>query len=415
MRNLIRGLIAALSLATLPVVSDAGVFVGVSVNIAPPELPVYVQPAPPAAGYLWIPGYWAWGDEDYYWVPGTWALAPSVGLLWTPGYWGWDSGVYIWNGGYWGRHVGFYGGVNYGFGYFGDGYAGGRWRGDQFYYNRSVTNVSTTNITNVYNTTVVNNTTVNRVSFNGGSGGVAARPNAAQLAAQREHHVGFTPGQRLHEQKARGDNSLRASVNGGRPPIAATQKPAVFSGRGVVAAHGASPAGREPRAPAQATNRSDRPSQAQRPATANHAGSAQTDRPSQAQRPATANHAAGPQTDRPPQAQRPAMANHAAGAQTDRPPQTPRPTDRPIMNQQSRERGNAAAQSPRAPNPGAGRAGPEGGPRAAPGYPQPQARAPAQPGAAPPGGAPAHQAPARERQAAPRPGNERPEERGRGQ
>ncbi len=224
MRNLFRALIAALLLATLPVVSDAGVFVGVSVNIAPPELPVYVQPPPPAAGYIWIPGYWAWADEDYYWVPGTWALAPSVGLLWTPGYWGWESGVYIWNGGYWGRHVGFYGGVNYGFGYFGDGYAGGRWRGDQFYYNRSVTNVNTTNITNVYNTTVVNNTTVNRVSFNGGSGGVAARPNPAQLAAQREHHVAFTPGQRLHEQKARGDNSLRASVNGGRPPIAATQK-----------------------------------------------------------------------------------------------------------------------------------------------------------------------------------------------
>jgi len=276
MRNLIRALIAALSLATLPVVSDAGVFVGVSVNIAPPELPVYVQPPCPAAGYIWIPGYWAWADEDYYWVPGTWALAPAVGLLWTPGYWGWESGVYVWNGGYWGRHVGFYGGVNYGFGYFGDGYEGGRWRGDRFYYNRSVTNITNTNITNVYNTTVVNNVTANRVSFNGGSGGVAARPNAVQLAAQREHHVEFTPGQRLHEQKARGDNSLRASVNGGRPPIAATQKPAVFSGHGVVAAHGASAAG--PRAPAQATNRSDRPSQAQRPAMTNRAAGPQTDR-----------------------------------------------------------------------------------------------------------------------------------------
>ncbi len=226
MRNLIRALIAALSLAALPVVSDAAVFVGVSVNIAPPELPVYVQPPCPAAGYIWIPGYWAWGDEDYYWVPGTWALAPSVGLLWTPGYWGWESGVYIWRDGYWGPHVGFYGGVNYGFGYGGEGYEGGRWRGNQFYYNRSVTNISNTNITNVYNRTVVNNVTVNRVSFNGGSGGVAARPNAAQLAAERDHHVGFTPGQREHEQKARGDNSLRASVNGGRPPIAATQKPA---------------------------------------------------------------------------------------------------------------------------------------------------------------------------------------------
>ena len=44
MRYLIRGLIAAALLAALPVISDAAVFVGVSVNIAPPVLPVYVQP-----------------------------------------------------------------------------------------------------------------------------------------------------------------------------------------------------------------------------------------------------------------------------------------------------------------------------------------------------------------------------------
>jgi len=250
MRNLIRGLIAALSLATLPVMSDAGVFVGVSVNIAPPELPVYVQPPIPAAGYIWIPGYWAWGDEDYYWVPGTWALAPSVGLLWTPGYWGWGDGVYLWNAGYWGPHVGFYGGINYGYGYGGFGYEGGYWRGREFYYNRSVTNITNTNITNVYNTTVVNNVTANRVSFNGGNHGVAARPAAAELHAAHEQHVGLTSVQREHEQKARSEPTLRASANGGRPPIAATQRPATFSGRGVVAAHGAPAAGRTPAAAA---------------------------------------------------------------------------------------------------------------------------------------------------------------------
>ena len=30
------------------------------VNIAPPVLPVYVQPVCPGDGYLWTPGYWAW-------------------------------------------------------------------------------------------------------------------------------------------------------------------------------------------------------------------------------------------------------------------------------------------------------------------------------------------------------------------
>jgi len=133
MRNLIRALIAALSLATLPVVSDAGVFVGVSVNIAPPELPVYVQPPCPAAGYIWIPatgrgltrtttGY----PEPGHWRP-RWACCgrPDTGLG--------ERRVCL-ERRYWGRHVGFYGGVNYGFGYFGDGYEGGRWRGDRFYY-----------------------------------------------------------------------------------------------------------------------------------------------------------------------------------------------------------------------------------------------------------------------------------------
>ena len=176
MRNLIRALIAAFTLIAVPVVSQAGLFVGVSVGIPPPALPVYVQPPCPAPGYIWMPGYWAW-DDGYYWVPGTWVLAPAVGVLWTPGYWGWAEGAYVWNAGYWGPHVGFYGGIDYGFGYGGVGYQGGYWRGNQFYYNRSVTNVSNnTEIHNVYNKTVVNNTTINNVSYNGGPGGASARP-----------------------------------------------------------------------------------------------------------------------------------------------------------------------------------------------------------------------------------------------
>ena len=89
MRNLIRGLMSALVLAALPLAANASVALGISVNFAPPELPVYVQPEIPAPGYIWTPGYWAWSPAGYYWVPGTWVLPPAVGLLWTPGYWGW--------------------------------------------------------------------------------------------------------------------------------------------------------------------------------------------------------------------------------------------------------------------------------------------------------------------------------------
>jgi hypothetical protein len=121
-RRFMRSFVPALALAALPVASFAGIAVGVSITLAPPALPVYVQPAPPAADYIWTPGYWAWGDDDYYWVPGTWVQAPTPGYLWTPGYWGWSSGAYLWHAGYWGPHVGFYGGVNYGFGYGGVGF-----------------------------------------------------------------------------------------------------------------------------------------------------------------------------------------------------------------------------------------------------------------------------------------------------
>jgi len=121
----VRAALAGLALAALPMASFAFVSVGISVDFAPPALPVYVQPPCPAVGYIWTPGYWAWDDGDYYWVPGTWVLAPAPGLLWTPGYWGWGDGAYLWHAGYWGPHVGFYGGINYGYGYGGVGFEGG--------------------------------------------------------------------------------------------------------------------------------------------------------------------------------------------------------------------------------------------------------------------------------------------------
>src|SRR5579863_8751958 len=123
--------------------------VAISVRVGPPALPVYVQPACPEDGYLWTPGYWAYGDDGYYWVPGVWIAPPTPGFLWTPGYWGYGGGIYGWHGGYWGPHIGFYGGVNYGFGYGGVGFVGGEWRGGVFAYNSAVANFGSVHITNV--------------------------------------------------------------------------------------------------------------------------------------------------------------------------------------------------------------------------------------------------------------------------
>jgi hypothetical protein len=221
-----------------PASSGAQVSVGIAVAFAPPDLPIYEQPICPEEGYIWTPGYWAYDYDfgDYYWVPGTWVLAPEVGFLWTPGYWGWGGSGFIFYEGFWGPMVGFYGGINYGYGYFGHGYGGGRWDGGHFFYNRSVNNVNVTIIHNVYNTTVVNERNVTRVSYNGGNGGINERPRPEEEAAARARHLPPVPDQRQHVQAARSNPQLRASVNRGKPPIAATPKPAAFNERGVVPA-----------------------------------------------------------------------------------------------------------------------------------------------------------------------------------
>jgi hypothetical protein len=222
----------------IPVASNAQIAVGISVHIGPPVLPVYAQPICPAPGYIWTPGYWAHNDDDYYWVPGTWVMAPEPGLLWTPGYWGFNEGLYVWHGGYWGPHVGFYGGINYGFGYTGVGFWGGEWRGREFVYNRSVTNVNTTIIHNTYNRTViVNNTTINNVSYNGGPHGIQARPSERERIAEHEHHFEARREQVEHEHAARSDRSQWASLNHGRPAVAASGRPGDFH-HDVVAARG---------------------------------------------------------------------------------------------------------------------------------------------------------------------------------
>src|SRR6202790_2670435 len=201
----------ALVMVFMPARSSAQISVGVAVHIGPPALPVYEQPICPGAGYLW-----------------------------TPGYWGWGGGGYFFHAGYWGPHVGFYGGINYGFGYGGVGFFGGRWNGGVFAYNTAVMHVNTTVIHNTYvDRTVINNVTVNNhVSYNGGTGGISARPTSAELTAEHEHHIAPTSMQTQHEHTASTNRALLASENHGKPAIAATAKPGEFTGHGVVAARG---------------------------------------------------------------------------------------------------------------------------------------------------------------------------------
>lgn len=306
----ISSLIFASFLALVSLGGSAATFaqigIGISVGFAPPELPVYEQPLCPGDGYIWTPGFWAYDDNDgdYYWVPGTWVEAPQVGYLWTPPYWGWGGEGYRFHEGYWGTEVGFYGGISYGFGYFGNGYEGGRWDHDRFYYNRSVNNVNINEVHNVYNTTVINNNTnINRVSYNGGNGGVNFQPTAQQQAVAQQRHIPPVAVQNQHFQAARSDQQLRASVNHGAPPVAATAKPAAFHGQGVVA--GRANTTYTPPANRGGNNgnaNNSRPNEANRPA-------ANSNKVNEANRPNTS----GNNSNRPP-------ANSNTGGNPNRPP-----------------------------------------------------------------------------------------------
>jgi hypothetical protein len=141
---------------------------------------------------------------------------PKLAFLWTPGYWDYSGGVYVWHAGYWGPHVGFYGGINYGFGYGGTGYYGGRWEGRTFYYNTAVTNVNRAIVRNTYVDRTNHVMTNSRVSFHG-PGGVTARPTAQQRVAMRERHIQATAAQMAHQQQAAKNRNHLASVNRSHP------------------------------------------------------------------------------------------------------------------------------------------------------------------------------------------------------
>jgi hypothetical protein len=166
--------------------SDPGAEDEVQATEAPPPLPDEEQTACPDEGYLWTPGHWARNAAAFYWVPGAWVEPPQVDVLWTPGYWEFVRAVYVFHRGYWAGHIGYYGGINYGFGYFGVGFSGGRWSNHSFAYNRAVSHVDERVIHNLYNESV-NTARMNRVSYNG-PGGSTSLITAQERAVERERH-----------------------------------------------------------------------------------------------------------------------------------------------------------------------------------------------------------------------------------
>src|ERR1035437_8467738 len=224
-----RWLLLTLLLALIPASIHAQVVF--SVGFAPPEMPSYEQPYCPEPNMMWMPGYWAYDQDqgDYYWVPGAWVSAPYDGALWTPPYWGWLGGHYRFHSGYWGRHVGYYGGVDYGYGYGGIGYSGGEWQGNDFRYNTAITRVDQNRIHSTYSDrTIVQRNTIannNRVAYSGGPGGIQHTANAQEQVAARDKHTAPTSFQTQHATASRSDKTSFAKTNGGHPQNVVAAKP----------------------------------------------------------------------------------------------------------------------------------------------------------------------------------------------
>jgi hypothetical protein len=145
----------------------------VSSAATPPLLSEEDQPPLSQDGLLWTPGYWYWRNQGYFWIHGAWVRPPQFGLLWTPAYWSSAGTVFVFHPGHWGSTVGFYGGVNYGYGYFGNGYTGGHWIGNSFAYNSSVNHVNPAVAHHTYAESVTNQGSRGVLSYSGGvrSGG----------------------------------------------------------------------------------------------------------------------------------------------------------------------------------------------------------------------------------------------------
>lgn len=101
-RRSVLGLLSGMSiLASIP---GFAARVGVVVGVAPPAPIAEPIPPPPAPGYVWQPGYWAWNGVQYVWVPGRYVLAPFPGAIWIGGEWiRHDHHGWVWRPGHW-RH-----------------------------------------------------------------------------------------------------------------------------------------------------------------------------------------------------------------------------------------------------------------------------------------------------------------------
>jgi hypothetical protein len=68
----------------------------------PPPAPLQETQSPqPSPQDVWIPGYWAWRNNQQQWIPGHWEVPPHPGATWIPARWEQRGSEYVFVDGYW--------------------------------------------------------------------------------------------------------------------------------------------------------------------------------------------------------------------------------------------------------------------------------------------------------------------------
>jgi len=187
-------------------------------------------------------------------------------------------------------------------------------------------------------------TTVNRISYNGGAGGISARPRPEEEAAARERHIPPVPVQAQHVQAAHAQQELRASVNHGTPPVAAPPKPGAFNDRAVTPARAAGTPYNPP------PNRAAVQSLGNAPVVQPRNGAARADQASPNNRPGPNRPPSAQPNNRPepnraepsrPESNRPPIAEPDFRPESNRPPSL-QPNNRPEPNRNEPQRSQAA-------------------------------------------------------------------------
>ena len=103
----IRKAIAAALIAGTAAIGSAGVAIArtyVDIEIAPPASRVEPVP-PPRAGYVWVPGVWAWEHRHHVWHKGRW-IHERQGYTYVGPRWQHEGTRWRYEEGRWERHHG---------------------------------------------------------------------------------------------------------------------------------------------------------------------------------------------------------------------------------------------------------------------------------------------------------------------